>query len=343
MDEATFSIESVMIHDVPRGGRDATDMTLTDAPIQLDRQLREYFRAKIINSLKHRGVDVVFDPNKDESIADAVGEIIQSSRALPPQSRIVAQRLHAVQTGVNPPGLLTVISGTVDSRPAVAILKLEREQGIRFQVRQVNGRSTVDLQFLRDLTLTNKTKVFKTSLFSLEREGDLTSIVGRVSDDQRGLGAGRGVADFFLNTFLGCQLSVNPARATLEFVQAAESFFNDDVTDPEKRGRYQVALLSAMQDEDVDIAPRAFAAKYLASADRAAFLDRVQHSGLSPNGAFEKDLSMVKVSGFRMTFENGMVLVGSPEDLSERVRIRAESDAQPGVDINDAVKRLMGR
>ncbi len=343
MNLGTFSIDAVIIHDVPRGGHDRAEMTLTDAPIQLDDQLRRHFHTKIVNSLQARGVDVVADPTQDPSVYTAVAQIAGDHDTLAHQSRLMAERLHAVQTGVNPPGLLTVISGSVDGASAVAVLKLEREQGIRFQVRRVRGRSTVDLQFLRDLTLTNKTKVFKTSLFVLADLTQPASVTGRVSDDQRGLGSGRGVADFFLSTFLGCQLRISPARATFEFVKAAESYFNDAVPSAEKRGRYQVALLSTMQDQRLDVTPRSFATAHLESADRPGFLDRVRQTGLDPTSAFEKDLSLVRVSGFRMTFENGMVLVGASDDLRDRIHIRSQEAAHPGVDINDAVQQLRGR
>ena len=151
------------------------------------------------------------------------------------------------------------------------------------------------------------------------------------------------MADFFLSTFLGSQLRISPARATLEFVQAAEEFFNDSVKNPEKRGQYQVALLATMQDQQLDVAPEEFAANHLDTADRPGFLDRVGQHGLPPGTAFEKDISLVKVKGFHMTFENGMVLVGGSDDLRERVRIRGEDATRPGVDINDAIKVIRGR
>ncbi len=297
MKELDFAISTVMIHDVPRGGCDATEMTLTDAPIQLDEQLREYFRSKIATSLQTRGIDVVIDPTQDSTVCDAIAGVLRAPASLPDQSRLIAARLHKVQTGVNPAGLVTVIYGTSDGRPAVSILKLEREEGIRFQVQEVQGRLTVDLQFLRDLTLTNKTKVFKTSIFFLEDPSRPESIVGKVADDQRG---------------------------------------------QEKRGQYQVALLSTMQDQQLDVTPEEFAANHLDTADRPKFLERVGQHGLPPGTAFEKDTSLVKVKGFRMVFENGMVLVGGSDDLRERVHIRGD-DAEPGVDIKDAIKVIRGR
>jgi hypothetical protein len=339
---ADFEITSAIIHDIPRGGNDQAEPVLTEATIDLDKQLSDYFRSKINDSLHKRGVEVTFDSYKDQTVHSAIGQIIREPSSLVEQSQLIAQRLHSVQTGVNPAGLLTVILGTYHGEIAVSVLKLEREEGIRFEVREVNGRRTVDLQFLRDLTLTNKTKVFKTSLFMAGDPADRTAIRGTVSDDQRGQLQGRGVADFYLNTFLGCKLSVNPAQATYEFVRAAEAFFNKSITNPEKMGRYQVALLSTMQNQELDIAPEAFSETHLDSADRPGFLDQVAQHGLAPGAAFEKDVSLVKVNGFKMTFENGMVLVGSATDLKDRVEIRSDP-GEPVVQIKDAVKQLQGR
>jgi hypothetical protein len=333
-----------MVHDVPRGNDEDEELTLTDEPIELDDDLRRYFRRKIAASLHERGVEVVADHNEDDTVRAAVARLIRNPSVLIETSRVIAERLDHVQTGRNPAGLLAVITGTVDGRRCASVLKLEREQGLRFRIKVVGGRHIVDLEFLRDLTLTDNTKVFKTSLLVAGR-GRLGAgtITGRVSDDQRGADTTAGVATFFLGTFLGCRLKESPEKSTLEFVQAADGFINDAVESAERRGRYQVALLATMQDQSVEIRPRSFAQANLEGADRPAFLDRVREAGLDPDRPFPKDTSLVRVSGFKMTFESGMVLVGSQGDLRERVNIRPDGARNPGVDIDDAVKTLRGR
>ena len=178
--------------------------------------------------------------------------------------RTIAEHLHSVQSGRNSSGLLTVLLGRTDVGDCVSVLKLEREEGLRFKIdTDPSGRRTVDLELLKELTLTNKTKVFKTSLLMLASPDDPRSMYGRVSDDQRGRDDGVGVATFYLATFLGCQLKANPEKVTLDFVQTSERFFNETITNPEKTGRYQVALLAAMQDNKMDIRPGDFAANNL--------------------------------------------------------------------------------
>ncbi len=340
----SFQIVSAVVHDVPRGGTEDEGVVLTDAPIALDDPLRAYFRRKIIQSIGLRGLDVVVDPDGASCVRAAVAEILTDDSQLVAASQRVAEHLDAVQTGRNSAGLLTIVLGEIDGRRCVSVLKLEREQGLRFHIgTDDQGHRVVDLELLRELTLTDKTKVFKTSIFIVNDIADAHSMQGRVADDQRGRDDGVGVAVFYLSTFLGCQLKTSPEKVTLDFVNAAEKFFNDHVVNAERRGRYQVALLAQMQDNNRDVRPRTFAEGHLDVEDRVPFTAAIRDAGINPTVAFQKDTSLVKIKGFRMVFESGMVLVGSSDDLEDRVTIRAADAARPGVDIDDAVKRLGGR
>ena len=333
----SFVVREVILHDVPRHDEDA-QVTLTDAPIILDEQLRDYFRRKIVSSLELRGLDVVADPNGKAVVREGVAAILRDPTNLVEVSKEIARHLDDSQSNRNPAGLLAVVAGSVGSEPCVAVLKLEREQGLRFVINVVAGQTRVDLQFLRDLTLTDKTRVFKTSILCLMPGGGAETMFGRVSDSQRGRDDGLGVATFFMATFLGCMLRTSPEKATHDFVRAAEDYFNSKVADPERQARYQVALLATLQDQALDLSPRDFANDHLEPHDRPGFLERVAAEGLEPRTTFSKDLSLVKVGKFRMVFEHGMTLVGSPQDLDERVDVKADH-----VGIKDAVKRLNGR
>lgn len=86
--------------------------------------------------------------------------------------------------------------GTTNAGPCVSVIKLEREEGVRVRLDLVDGQRVIDLEFLRDLTLTDKTKVFKTSILVLDDADITASLYGAVSDDQRGRIEGGGVANF---------------------------------------------------------------------------------------------------------------------------------------------------
>jgi hypothetical protein len=338
MDLTSFEVDSVVLHDVPRPDDPDEDLVLTNQTIDLDEQLRAYFRRKITRSLATRGVEVLADEHEDPTVRAAVTEATANPNRLVPASRAIAQHLYEIQTGRNSPGLLAVLRGSVDERPCLSILKLEREQGLRVHIEVAQGTAVVDLELLRDLTLTDRTKVFKTSLLRVAETPE--SLEGRVSDDQRGRDEGVGVATFFLTTFLGCKLRISPDQATRQFAEAAEKFFNEQVHDAERRARYQVALLAKLQDNSLDLQPRDFARGNLEPADRSTFLDYVRDGGIETDTAFEKDVSLARAKGFKMIFQSGMALTGSLTDLERRVEPRQNGS---GAEINDPIARLQGR
>jgi hypothetical protein len=331
-----------MVHDVPRTGA-GQPLTITDDPISLDDDLRAYFAGKILASLGGRGLDVVADPTGDGTVREAVAAIIASPAALPAASQRVANRLDDIQDARNPAGLLAIVHGELANRHCVAILKLEREEGLRVVVRTVGRRRTIDMQHLRDLTLTDKTKVFKTAL--LVTNHGAADVEGRASDDQRSLREGTGVASFFLTRFLGCKLKTNPEIATRDFFEAVETFINEDVPSPDKRAKYHLALLSALEDQQLDMQPRSFADRYADAHDRPALLARVAERGLDLGVAFQKDVSLIerRIRGFRIVFDSGMVLVGNEQDLKSRLELRPNDGPNPGADISDTIKQLRGR
>lgn len=344
MNFESFHVRSLMVHDVPRP-EEEEPLILTDAPVKLDDQLRAYFRRKVIASLASRGLEVVADTTAKSTVRNAVRGILADGSSLAEESKRIARHLYDVQTRRNSPGLVAVIVGTTDDGLCVSVVKLEREQGVRVQLNVVGGETIIDLQFLRDLTLTDKTRVFKTSILLSTDADDPDSTWGAVSDDQRGQDEGIGVATFFLSTFLGCKLRASPEKATFEFFEAAEEFINADVADPAKKAEYQIGLLATMQEKSMDLRPATFASRHVDAAHRPALLERIKARGLDPGTAFQKETGLVrnKIRGFRLTFQSGMTLLGKREDLDERVDLPKEDATEQVVRINDPVKRLHGR
>ncbi len=349
MDWPQLRVDSAIVHYVPTA-RDETDpeLLLTDAEIDLDDALREYLREKITGRVGTQGLDVVVDRGAARDVPAAAAAILRDSNALVASSKTIATHLHTVQGKVNSSGLLAVARCRIGETPWLAIVKLERERGVRFAISEVEGRYVVDLELLRNLTLTDKTKVYKTAVLGIPKGGAPEDVFGLVADDQRTSATGSPVASFFLVDFLGCRPKELASETTLRFVRAANASINEDVSSPEKRGRYQVALLATMQDASTDIRPRSFAQKHLDEVDRPAFLRKIREVGIDPNRPFPKDTSRVKVAQFKMTFESGMVLVGDREALETRVELpddagdpAAANEGPPPVMLYDTVKTLL--
>jgi hypothetical protein len=339
----SLQIHELIVHNVPQRSDEFEELTLTDAPIALDDELRRYFEEKTKGSLKERGLQVVADETAASVVRDGVAAVARKSDSLVPASRAFAEHLYGLQNRRNPPGLLAAATGTVDDDgEVVAVLKLEREKGLHFTIAEVDGRRVVDLEFLRRLTLTDKTRIFKTAVLRVADENDPLTLYGSASDDQRSREE-TGVANFFLSSFLGCKLRTNPATATRDFVLAAQRFINEDVPSPERQATYLVALQARLDDQVIDLTPRAFAQSQLLAQDRPSFIERIIEYDLDPDAAFQKDTSLVRTAKFRVVFEHGMVLLAAREDVAEH-RLQID-DAVNGanVRINDAIQRLEGR
>jgi hypothetical protein len=146
------------------------------------------------------------------------------------------------------------------------------------------------------------------------------TVTGFVADDQRGVIAGRKVGQFFLTAFLGCKAKLPAPETTYKFVEAVNAMIST-VESPERQGRYSVALLALLQSETPDITPAAFARDDLASEDRPAFEQQLKAAGIDSQATFTKDTELIKVGKFKMTFKGGMVLVGTKQDLEDRVEM----------------------
>jgi len=343
MNVASLRIASLIVHSVPQAGDEFEQLTLTDAPIELDADLRGYFESKVSESLKSGGLQIIADEAGSPVVRSGVRDVLASAGSLVPSSRAFAEHLYAVQNRRNPAGLLVVSTAAVDDEgDVIVVLKLERQRGVHFTIEEREGHNVVDLEFLRRLTLTDKTRIFKTAVLRLRDLADAMTLYGVASDDQRGRDD-LGIADFFLATFLGCQLLTNPAKATSDFVAAAHQFINEDVPSAERKARYLISMQARLDDNLLDINPREFADTRLLAQDRAAFLQRVGEHGLDLDSTFQKDTSLVKTAKFRVVFEHGMVLLATRDDLSEDRLAINDSVNAPTAEIRDAISRLEGR
>jgi hypothetical protein len=88
-----------------------------------------------------------------------------------------------------------------------------------------------------------------------------------------------------------------------------------------------------MQSRTADIVPGAFADEHVEPVDRPVLLAAVQKAGLDPRSAISKDLSLVKIERFKLSFASGMVLVGDVSALREKVKLPAEDADEQTVTI----------
>jgi len=341
-DPSLLELHRLIVHEVPNrpvgGGGSQPVLSDEDRPFESD--VRDYFRDRIAESLRSAAVEVVFDPTAQSPVPYRIRHLLQEPSDIVVISHEIARHLYTSQTGVNSGGLLTVIVGTLGDVPAVTVMKLEKEEGIRVLQRKAQGHLTFDMQFLHDLMLNRRTRVFKVGLFVQESEG-AGGIFGAVSDNQLGMSTDRDIARFFLHKFLGCQFSEEPEVVTKRVYDAAQSFINLDVSDPGDKGRYEIALVAELQSNDKTFDPQRFADDNLKAHHRQRFLDRIKQGGVVHQRVV-KDLGMIKgiLKRIQVQFESGVAVVAQPKAFEEQVKMSRLPDGRTRVEIEDRLREI---
>ena len=340
VDYKRFAANDVIIHDVPQRfvHEKGRELDLSAQAEKLTGELQPFFDRKLKGSLGRYGFDVGRDSTSSSPLPSLIAEIIADTGKLVPASQEMAKHLHSVQTGVNPAGLLCIAIGDCAGNPAVAVLKLERDEGARVQRKGKGKDRTLTMAYLDDLMISGKTRIFKASVFVLDGT-TINSLSGRVADDQRGNDYGHDVASFFLSLFLGCKLRVEPRIATREVFAATEEFINEVVESPEKKAAYTLSLQAAMQSPAIDLRPRDFAEQFFQSEDRTAFRGFLSDRDIDPDQAVPKDLSLIenRIKRVKMETESGVVVFGSGAMVDERVDV-----SEDRVVIRDRVVKASG-
>ena len=346
IDFGLLQVNGIIVHNIPprpvRGG--GTPPVLSEVESPLNPGLKNYFREKITVALKAAGYDVIFDPASASPVpAFVLDNLGPKTVDFVTMSQRVGQHLYESQTAVNPAGLLCIAQIAIGTAPGLAILKLEREAAIRMQQTRLGGKATFNLEHLRELMLAERTKVFKVGLF-VQKGNDLDTIDGGVSDNQRGYHPTTEVADFFLKRFLGCKLREAPEVATKRLFQASEAFIHEDITEPDVKARYEIALLSELSSEDQTFSPKVFAERHLRLPDRQKYLARLEQSDIPPQ-PFDKDIALVQshLKRIQLDFESGLALLADPDAFEEHVKITNLDDGRTHVEIEDRMRRVQGK
>ncbi|MCW2999176.1 MAG: hypothetical protein JWN65_2725 [Solirubrobacterales bacterium] len=345
MDLGTFFVDTIVVHDVPARRADGSGdpVILSEIPSALDAGLRNFFKERITRSLQRQAFEVEHNPDEKSPVPDLITQILNHDKKLVRSSQDIARHLHASQTGNNPSGLVVICRGTVDGNDCCAILKLEREDALRIEVTGADGKRTFNVAYLKDLMLGQNTRVFKASLFTVS-DGTAAGLEGLVSDDQSTVtDLSGGIASFFLQKFLGCRLKEAPAIATRKFFESTQDWINT-VTDPIKRGRYEVALIASMNSQSRFVVPKTFADQNLDQSDRPPYRKYLADTA-APVSRFPKDVGLIapKIRQMSISFEKSSVRVsGKPDDINDYVKINRPDGGAAPVEIHDHVKDVRG-
>jgi hypothetical protein len=341
-------IRKVILHDVPKHTKkeegEGPILSQVESPLSGSSSL--YFKKKIVDSIKStKAFDITFDAISSSPVPELITEYLTkpTKSLFIKNSQKMAEHLHNIQSGHNPPGFLAVVDCTVDDKMALAIVKLEREEGVRLQQTTVQDKRTFNFDVIKDLIFTEKTRVYKVSLF-IALDEELKSMEAAVSDYQTGYFRQADVARFFLRSFLGCTLLEEAYMSTRKFYELSEQFFNEEVKDPTKRQKYYTHLVSTLHSNADSVSPESFAQLFLETPDRKPYLAYIRSQGLNAV-SFPLDTRLIdgRLKKQLIEFEEGISIVIRSEDAEERVKWTSLANGQVKAEISGMLKAIKGK
>jgi len=322
LDFGTLQVERAIIHQIPKrlSSEGAVALRTTDIEIPPVLESMNFLAERIKESLVKSSYSVAFDPEPESPVPDLISRLFESENDdFVHISQRIALHLYTSQTGVNSRGVLVITQVKLENKPALAILKLEDEKGCEYEILENNkGLITCSLKQVENLMLTGG-KIFKVGIFVKESD----CIAGCISDKQRGIKTQTLVANFFLKRFLGCYLLKSPAITTNQFIRTCQNFINNDVSSVELKQRYEIALLSLINNNNDVIEPTNFASLNMHVDDRQKFIDRLEQDEV-PTTNFEKDISTTgnSIRNMHVTFTNNectVAISGNASSLEDLI------------------------
>jgi len=350
-------VDNLIVHDVPKKfsqkyvkenpESDAEDIILSEVPTDFDLELTRFFHDRITGTIgSSNAFEIEFDSELNDSKTQiAIKEYfdigVKSNFPLQESDSIrltqqIAIALHDVQTARNPGGMLLFIPCHSNQNNGIAVLKVEREEGVRIQ-RDSNehGQVTFNAQHIKNLMLTKKTKLFKIVLFFIEGE----NIVGYLCDQQSNF-ENKEVANFFLIDFLGCKLKEEPKVTTKKFFNTASDFINNDFLKDNEKIDMHIHLISELTNNTQTINTFNFAKKYLPKERLQEFMNSLCDKHIPT--IFTKDITMIedKIKKVRYEFECGIKIIGTEDAIVKNITFSAFEDDKTKIELVDRIKKV---
>lgn len=338
-DTGTIVLRRMVVHRVPRRrkGDETVMLNPSEAESPMSDEVRGFLTRKLQQTMNHAGHVVDRDPDQPNAETPTAVEGYLTGAGeqdLVATSTAVTQRLFAVQGGSSNDGVLIVVDCVIAGRDALAVMKVEHERGVQLEeIEDDEGNTTLDMNVLENLLLTENTKTFKSAVLYLD-DGEL---LGLVSDEQQN--DKNEVARFFLRHFLGMRFAHISSVLTERFLEEVVKHSNERITNLEARDRVvDAAKVTVQAAGDLDV--REFVERYVPEEDQDDMEERLVKAGV-PLQPFEKDTSRIKKPQVQRSewSIDGIKVRGPAPQFKERVR-SVRHDGKMGVFIEGDVDNI---
>ena len=348
IDFGRLRVEKLIVHEIPGKVKDSNQLPiLSTIETKLSAEEKRYFTRKITDNLSLASLSAKFTVETESPVPQLIVNDFFDSDSdddFIKMSQKMAVYLYDCQTRVNSPGLLAVIKVSIARKLGLVILKLEKEEGIRIQQNENNGEVTFDVEYINNILLSQKNKVFKAGLFYLEENNiDISNISIYVTDNQNTRYSKTQVASFFLEDFLGCKLRDNPNVLTQKFYHQTESFINNNIDDPEEKATYYLGLFAEIKNGDRYLCPETFSDKYLDVSKKQDYLEYLHEAGV-PKNEFQKNTELIRDSHkLQIMLGSGIIIISPSGAYQENLKLSGHGDGKVHIEIDDQLKRFKGK
>jgi len=324
-DLAKLKIRHIIFHDIPKHPKGSTNTPiLADVETEINSSQGAMLKNRLVRTLGSKSAyEIEFFPETSSPVPSEVEKHTgrrPDIKKFTEMSQRLAEYLFDQQNGQMSPGLLCVIDAVSGGRNAIAVLKLEREQGADLQLRKVKGGQQFKMSVLDNLVFTDGTRLFKSALFIDIGNG---KFLAAACDSQKSVMSSTDVARFWLK-YLGCRVTEEPRVATQKWFDSTIEFVNECITDPIVKNDVYEHLLSELKSNKKRVSPKKFIEDYFPDNYRKEYQDFLSVKGISLHG-FEKDVSDIKnkISRKLLRTVKG-VTVTVPADEEQLVDIESE-------------------
>ena len=339
---SSIKIEKIIVHDIPKHKLNdyTNEPNYSEQESEVSDGLRLFFKDKVVAALSSdKAFKICYDSNNPSPVSWQVSEVLRGKgKDLVNQSKAIAKHLFQIQVGSNAAGILLIMYGSVDKHKTCMILKLERDQGA--QLRLNPQTHSFNIQEVKDLMLTQKTKVFKVALFIL-RDNFKSKFDGLIMDYQINVKVKKEVSTYFIDKFLGCKAFEDPKVTTKKFYNLTRTFV-DTIDDQILKTKYIQDLNSYIQMNNLSLNPKEFADDYMKlSSHKDGYKDYLESKNFKFS-SFPKDIQLIdsKVRKISIVFENDVSIIGNKGTFDKSVKLTKLKNGKYKAQVISKIKRV---
>ncbi len=334
LDTSTIKIERTIIHSIPKHKKNdfSNEPQYSEQESIVSDVLKVFIKDKVIQSFNsNKELKVCYNPESVSPISTYVNQIINSKgKDLVSQSKLMTDSLFKIQQGLNASGILVVIYGTINDFSMCLILKLEKDEGAQLKL-DLKTKS-FNMEEVKDLMLTQKTRIYKVALF-IRKDEVKQKFDGVTADLQIDPRKKKEITTWFIEKYLGCIPIEEPKTTTKKFYDFTTSFIQT-FEDPIVKAKYTQDLNSYMQKNSQSISANEFSNDYLTTNDKNLYENYLNQKKFRMT-EFPKDNYLIeaKVKKITMEFANGISIIGKKGTFKENVSLKKMNNGQTKAEI----------